>query len=140
MTTITVAGFQIAEKELNKVYWLGFVYIICSFLSFVFSLVSLITASRVLLSVNKVHPRNVLDCIESLNAWGAVDAYWWFSRSLQFLVLSALLSIYMLFDVNCFVICCILTLIPFLMMWHLHKAHTDVVWDLLNLDSGRNET
>lgn len=130
VTTITVAGFTIAQRELDKYYWFRLI----SFLSFVFSLISLMTASRLLLSINKLHPRNVLQCLESLDdVWGAVDAFWWFNRSLQFLLISAALSIYVLLDALSFAICAAISLLPFCMMWYLHKAHTSVVWPMINI-------
>lgn len=140
VTTITVAGFQLAAPHLDKRYWLRMVYVTCSFLSFVFSLVSLMTASRVLLSINKLNPRNVLSCLESLNTWGAVDAFWWFNRSLQCLLISSVLSIYVLFDSTCFAICCTCALLPLWMMWYLHKAHTGVVWSLLKVQTDSDDS
>ena len=135
MTTITVAGFTIAQHELDQYYWFRLLYISFSFLSFVFSLISLMTASRLLLSINKLHPRNVLPCLELLDEWdwGAVDAYYWFNRSLQFLLISAALSIYILVDAVSFGICTAISLLPFGMMWYLRQAHNSVVWPMMHM-------
>ena len=63
---------------------------------------------------------------------GAVNGYWWFGWSLQFLLFAVLLSVYMLYDGMCFGISCALTLLPLWTMYRLHKAHVGVVWPLVN--------
>ncbi|CAK9003668.1 unnamed protein product [Durusdinium trenchii] len=107
--------------------------VLLSFLSFVFSLNALMTASRVLLSINKLHPRDVLQCLESLDEWDTADGFWWFNRSLVFLLLAVWVLVDLLYDHTCFLLCGVLALVPLGMMWHLHRAHVAVVWPMIRL-------
>ncbi|CAK8985480.1 unnamed protein product [Durusdinium trenchii] len=132
--TITVAVSTVVHSELKQPSYWRLIYVTLGFCSFIFSLISLMIASRLLLSINKLHPRKVLRCLELLEkGWASVDGFWWFHRSLIFLLLSVLISVYLLYGQSCFIICCVLGLLPGAMMWHLHRAHVGVVWPLINL-------
>ena len=138
--TITVAGLAIVDAKLAHASWVRTVYVALGFCSFVFSLISLMISSRLLLSINRLNAKDVLACSEALDGRGASHAFWWFSRSLEFLLLSVLVSVYLLYDEICFAICGALALLPLGMMYHLHKAHVSVVWPLMNFSPASSES
>ncbi|CAE7501526.1 hscB, partial [Symbiodinium pilosum] len=133
--TITVAGLAIVDAKLSESSWARTAYVALAFCSFVFSLISLMISSRLLLSINRLHSKDVLMCMEALDSWGASHAFWWFARSLEFLLFAVLLSVYLLYDGLCLAVCCALSLLPLWMMNYLHRAHVGVVWPLMNFSA-----
>ncbi|CAE7762435.1 hscB [Symbiodinium sp. CCMP2456] len=130
--TITVAGLAIVDAKLADSSLVRTVYVALAFCSFVFSLISLMISSRLLLSINRLPAKDALACLEELDRAGAAHAYWWFSRSLLFLLFAVLISVYLLYDALCFAICSIFTFLPLWMMYHLHRVHVGVVWPMMN--------
>ncbi|CAE7575815.1 hscB [Symbiodinium sp. KB8] len=130
--TITVAGLAVVDAKLAKSSLVRTLYVALAFCSFVFSLISLMISSRLLLSINRLPAKDALACLEELDRAGAAHAYWWFSRSLLFLLFAVLISVYLLYDSLCFAICSIFTFLPLWMMYHLHRVHVGVVWPMMN--------
>ncbi|CAE7233146.1 hscB [Symbiodinium natans] len=108
------------------------VYVALGFCSFAFSMISLMISSRMVLSINRLPAKHALACLEELDRTGASNAFWWFNRSLLFLLLDVLLSVYMLYDGLCFALCSVLTILPLWMMYHLHQVHVGVVWPMMS--------
>ena len=131
--TITVAGLTIVDAKLAKSSCFRSIYVILMFSSFASSLTSLLMASRMLLSINKLHPKDVLAAVEDLSGWHASDAYRWFQASLYLLLLAVEVSVYLLYDSICFLLCSVSVLIPWAMMWALKGAHEAVIWPLIHV-------
>lgn len=134
--TITVAGLTIVDAKLSKSSWFRSIYVILIFLSFISSLISLMTASRMVLSINKLPPKDVLAAIEALQRWGVTNSYNWFQASLYLLLFAVDTSVFLLYDRVCFALCSAIALVPCAMMCWLNRSHMQVIFPLIRMPSG----